>query len=469
MPAQATTNATAGQERAQAIEALHAATAIYTAEPVVGELFARVGWPACGTARLVDPSAGDGVFLGQALHRLLSVEPDLAGEELASRLEGWEVHPQAAAQARARVARVLTDHGWPSIDAQAVAERIVRNADFLTDGPHEGARYDVIVGNPPYLRAVNVPPLLRAEYRQVSPDYARADLLHTFLERCARLLRPGGVVAMVTADRWLFNLNAARLRQRLGRDVALHHVERLDPATSFYRPKQRRRGTPPRIHPVAVVLGPRGQSARALTDGAIYPDQAEEARPSGPTLADVAIVRQGPWLGAAGIFLVDEQIAAGLPAEHLVPAVGPRDVRNGVLGPIRRWAIRTRADEQPPREVLAHLDSTLHRMAPRGRRTPRWLPPESWGELPYDRPCLMIRRIAKRLEPVRLPAGVLATNHDVTIVASAPGWPLERIEAVLRAEATQRWLAARAPSVDGGYRSMTTTLLRQIPMGEGQS
>lgn len=452
--------------REQAVEALHVATAIYTAAFVVDELLDQVDWP-CGSARLVDPSAGDGMFLGRALERLFRAEPDLTPERLLDQLEAWEVHPGAASQARARVRAVLRAHGWSESQAQSASAQVVHKADFLTQGPPPGQpRYDVIVGNPPYLRALNVPALLRSEYEGVTPDYARADLLHSFLDRCARLLDPQGVVAMVTADRWLYNMNAARLRERLGELLHLRHVERLDPRSTFYRPKDRRQGTPPRVHPVVVVLGPRGDGPRQLGREAVYPDAQRGTPPATHTLADVATVRQGPWLGTRGIFLVDEQVAARLPAEHLVPAVGPRDVRDGRIGPIRRWAIRTNALDQPPPSVLAHLDATLGQMAARGRRTPRWLPPESWGPLPYDRPCLMIRRIAKRLEPVRLPAGVLATNHDVTVVASAPGWSLDRIEALLALEQTQQWVAAHAPSVDNGYRSMTTTLLRQIPVPE---
>jgi hypothetical protein len=49
-----------------AIEALHAATALYTAEPVVDVLLDRIGRPD-RDGRLVDPSAGDGMFMVRAL------------------------------------------------------------------------------------------------------------------------------------------------------------------------------------------------------------------------------------------------------------------------------------------------------------------------------------------------------------------------------------------------------------------
>lgn len=450
-----------GDARAAAVDALHTATAIYTTEPVVDELLEQVDWPN-GDSRLLDPSCGDGVFLGRALHRLLTVEPGVSPSRLGRLLEGWEVHPHAAHQARSRLATQLIGHGWNATAANVTAAQLVRHADFLTEGPHHGRRYDVIAGNPPYLRAVNVPELLRQEYEAVTPDYARADLLHTFLDRCARLVADEGVVAMVTADRWLFNANASRLREAIGERVGLVHLARLDAATAFYRPKQRRAGTPPRIHPVAIVLGPRQLSTQPITADAIHPDAAPSST-TGPTLADVAVIRQGPWLGRNGIFVVDAETARPLPPECLVPAVGPKDIVDGKLGEIRRWAIRTSADTVPPDEIMAHLDANLHRMAPRGRRNPRWLPPETWGDLPYDRTALLIPRIAKTVRPVELPPGVLPTNHDVCIVSS--GWmSLSEIQRLLCSPEATEWMRARAPRLENGYLSITPTLLKQLPI-----
>ena len=108
--------------REQAIHALHAATAIYTREPVVDDLLDAVDWPR-GKRRLVDPSCGDGVFLGRALVRLLREEPDIDGDTLVDVLQGWELHPGAAQHSRERVAEILEEHGWCATMAAAIAAR----------------------------------------------------------------------------------------------------------------------------------------------------------------------------------------------------------------------------------------------------------------------------------------------------------------------------------------------------------
>lgn len=447
--------------REAAIDALHAATAVYTTDPTIDELLSHIDWPN-GRRRLIDPSCGDGAFIGRALNRLFSVEPNCNPDRVLSVLEGWEVHPYAAGEARHRVARFLEGRGWGVSTRIEVAHQIIRNADFLTDGPSPGPLYSVVATNPPYLRFTNVPAILRAEYERVIPHHARADLLHSFLDRCADVLTPDGEVVMVTADRWLFNVGAAALRASLGRRLGIDHLKRLDPASVFYRPKLRRAGTPPRIHPVAVVLRSPTKRSRRLGAAAIYPDADGDQCPT-RTLGDIATVRLAPWLGSPGIFVVDAERARDLPPDCLVPAVDTDDIVAGLLQPARRYAIRTAPDSEPPAAVMAHLDAELPRMAPRGRRTPRWLPPETWHTRDLSGPSLLVPRIAKSLRPVRLPPGVVPINHNLSIVAATDKVTLEELEALLTSEEANRWMQARAARLEGGFYSITTTLLRALP------
>ncbi len=87
--------------RTEAVDQLHSATAIYTAEPIVDQLLDRLDWPR-GDARLLDSSCGDGMFLGRALVRALESHA-YTDAQLLDIVEGWEIHPHACHQARARV------------------------------------------------------------------------------------------------------------------------------------------------------------------------------------------------------------------------------------------------------------------------------------------------------------------------------------------------------------------------------
>lgn len=468
-----------------AIDALHQATAFYTAEPVVDELLAELQWPAADR-RLVDPSCGDGAFLERAIELALKAEPGLDDARLTQRVHGWEIHAGAADAARQRIGRLLQRRGRTERASAAAARMMVTTGDFLTDGPREPA-YHCIAGNPPFLRYAHLHPLLRQRYEATLPDYSRADMLHSLLDRCAQVLLPDGEIGVVTSDRWLFNANAARLREVLGESLSIAGLRQLDGDSAFYRAKTRRAGTLPRVHPVAVVLRPGGAGQIRLSREPLYPRAIEaslqgfagtlaagdEAPPqAGParTLADISNVRIAPWLGSKGVFVVDQQVAAGLPRDALVPALDTDDITvdaggERVARTPTRWAIRTSRDCEPTGAVLDHLLMHRDRMAPRGRRSQKfWVPPESFERFDLSRPHLVVPRIAKSLAPVRVPAGVLPINHNLSIVSDAGHQGLDEIEAILRAPRSLEWVQQRAPRLENGYFSLTTTLLRQLPV-----
>lgn len=446
--------------RAAAVDQIHSATAIYTCEPVVDDLLDRLDWPR-GSARLVDPACGDGIFLGRALTKTLGQRTHTDSELLAT-IEGWEIHPHACHQARARVQALLIAHGRTANISTKLAEQMVRNLDFLTDAPTV-PQFDSVAGNPPYLRWLNVPKLLRDGYAAHVPAHAANDLLHSFIDRCARTLRPGGQIGFISADRWLFAASAAALREQIGKNLSIQHMQRLDAKTAFYRPKQRKAGSPPRIHPVLLVLGHgKGQT---ITREAIYP-VADSTRYAGlPALQDVAEVRLGPWLGTAGVFVVTalEAAASGLPADVLVPAVDTDDVRDGVLGDPTRYAIRTRPDVAPCPTVASHIERTMASTGMRGRQAKAWMPPESFHRLHLNRQSLMVPRIAKTPRGIRVPAGVLALDHNAIIACDSQEM-LDRVEKALASDLAADWLREHAAPLENGYFAITVPMLRKMPV-----
>jgi hypothetical protein len=444
--------------RTAAVEALHSATAIYTREAVVEQVLDRLAWP-YAPGLLADPSCGDGAFLLAALERLDRIIPcnDVAG--VASRLRGFEIHPGAAQRARTRIAERLRDARWDAHAAQAAAERIVVTDDFLTRAHDE--QFSWLAGNPPYLRMVACPELLREEYNHALPAFARADLLHAFLARCTQTLAPRGEIVLVTSDRWTSADSAAGLREHVGERLTVAHLERLDAASAFHRPKARRAGTPARVHPILVHLAASPTGTR-LTRDALYPDAWEEPDYDGPTLGSQATVRLAPWLGPQGVFVLDEAQAAVFPREVLVPAVDTDDVREGILRAPRRYALRTAPGVEPDPAVRAHLAANVHRLPPRARRTPFWLPAETWHRMDLSQEVLLIPRIARSLRPIRLPAGILAINHNLTLAAAGHA-DLDAIERVLTSRAANEWIRARADRLEDGYMSVTTRLLRKLP------
>ncbi len=91
------------------------------------------------------------------------------------------------------------------------------------------------------------------------------------------------------------------------------------------------------------------------------------------------------------------------------------------------------------------------------------MPPEPFHRFDLSQPSLLVPRIAKTLKPVRVPAGILPVNHNLSIVR-AGSMTLDDIEVLLNSTAANEWIEHRAARLENGYRSLTTRLLRALPV-----
>jgi tRNA1(Val) A37 N6-methylase TrmN6 len=448
-------------ERDVAVDALHAATAIYTKFEVIDPLLRRIGWPTAECS-LLDPACGDGAFLIRALCAL-----DLQPNDTAAlaRMRGWEIHPLAVEEARVNVANQLVDMGWTRTIAIDTAERMIVQEDFLAPDVPLVEKFELVAGNPPYLRYAHLPDYFKRMYGANLPEHAKGDLLHAFLNRCCSTVTPFGTIAFITADRWLFNCSAANLREEMGRFVGIDYIARVDPTSSFYRPKDRHRGTAPRIHPVEVVLRHHSVAQSPLSREPFYPDMDTQQTTGGRTLGDICKISIGPWMGPFGIFVVDEQTAKTLPRECLVPAIDTDDfdMETGLIKRPTKFAILTEHDSCPD-SVRKHLLRTMSAMPQRGIRSDGrfWIPPEKIP-VSLDQPRLVIPRIARELKAVLVPPGVVPINHNLSI-CSVEGQDLATVRDLICCPKSQEWFRKTADRLENGYFSVKTTTLRRLPV-----
>jgi hypothetical protein len=153
----------------------------------------RAGVRAAGPAaslRVIDPACGDGAFLACAQARGI-------GTGAGGALRGVELDPAVAAAGRARVPGAHVEQG----DL------------FALDPEALGAPFDLVVGNPPYVRQER---LARAQKQRIRArlgrDFpglpaealdrvlGRGDLAAACILRALRLARPGGRVALVVSS-----------------------------------------------------------------------------------------------------------------------------------------------------------------------------------------------------------------------------------------------------------------------------
>ncbi|HTN99097.1 MAG TPA: Eco57I restriction-modification methylase domain-containing protein, partial [Microthrixaceae bacterium] len=159
---------------------------------------------------------------------------------LESAVRAFDLLGANAALARKAVIELLTDHNVERTVAEDLAARWVTTGDFLLHS-HETASADYVVGNPPYIRLENVAPRTTEAYRRICPTMrGRADIYVGFIERGLDLLKPGGALSFICADRWMRNQYGADLRELITSFhavetvVSMHDVDAFEDEVSAY-------------------------------------------------------------------------------------------------------------------------------------------------------------------------------------------------------------------------------------------
>lgn len=96
--------------------------------------------------------------------------------------------------------------------------------------------FDIIIGNPPYVRERNAKPLFDAlgatelgrKWRE-----ARMDLWYYFVHRSLDLLRPGGILTFIVNSYWMSSRGAGKLIERLQQETSFEEIVLLENARVF--------------------------------------------------------------------------------------------------------------------------------------------------------------------------------------------------------------------------------------------
>ena len=205
----------------ESIDALHRVCGVYTMPAVAGRILDATGWRAdadLSNVRLLEPAAGSGEFVAQAGERLVAscrlrgIEPTI--QRLGPRITAFELHAQAASEAKDRVGVALQAAGIDRTTALVCAAAWIRHADFLLSKmPTSG--YTHVVGNPPYIRWSKIPTYLKSIYEDRLPrNVIGGDLFLPFLDRAFDFLQPNGKCGFLCSDRWMYMAFAERFRQK---------------------------------------------------------------------------------------------------------------------------------------------------------------------------------------------------------------------------------------------------------------
>ena len=484
--------------------------AVFTRPEVVASLLDLAGYTAdkpLHTWRLLEPSFGAGDFLSAAVERLLAAFTAAGGQPgearvLCGALRAVEIHPASFAGTRAALHRRLLAWGASRRDAGALCKAWLLCDDFLL-APLTGS-FDVVVGNPPYVRQERISAPLLAEYRRrYATIYDRADLYVPFFERGLSLLEEGGRLAFICANRWLKNKYGGPLRALIARDFHLSHYIDMEGTDAFHSEViaypaitviRRGQGTMTRVARRPEVGEALAELTRALiaqdpiSDGRV--EEVEHAvRGSEPWLLDTAdhlrVIRRlerdfpeveeagckvgiGVATGSDRVFIGDH---AALPVEasRKLPLVMARDLQDGAivwrgkgivnpfeadgsLASLDRYKafgayIRTHADALGKRHVAQKSGSwyrTIDRVYAELSSTPKLLIPDIKGEA-----------------TVVLDEGKFYPHHNLYYV-TASAWDLRALATVLRSSVAVLFVSTYCVKMSGGFLRFQAQYLRRI-------
>ena len=396
-------------------------------------------------------------------------------------------------------------NGIRSETARKLAAGWINASDFLLR--NEARRFDVIVGNPPYVRIEHLPPDLQAEYRRRYRSlYDRADLYVAFIERALQLLSSKGTLSLICADRWILNKYGAPLRAMLTKDFRVDCYIDLHSASPFES---------------EVIAYPSIFSIKPGTDSAVHvcrlstasPEECEAVIPAietgfssepGVTVSnyDSWFTGDEPWvitspqhlaalrslesrfvpIEATGQTRVRIGVATGndktyivgenadIEPDRLVPLVMRSDIDKGQVKDARRFVINTFRDDSGVIDLhdyprLARYFNT-HEMDVKRRHVAQ-KNPSNWFRT-IDRVYPSLVGVPKLLVPdiagsnqVVFEAGRFHPHHNLYFITSDE-WDMEVLGGLLTSRVALFFVWSYAVKMRGGYLRFQAQYLRRI-------
>jgi adenine-specific DNA-methyltransferase len=160
-------------------------------------------------ARILDPACGGGAFLAPVAHRIIdelqNCSPHILVENIATRLQGYELDPFGAWLSQVTLDAVLLP---VTLEARKRLPVLVTVCNSLGNRERR-EHFDLVIGNPPYGRT-RLEPAVRAHYQRSL--YGHANLYGLFTDLALRQAKQGGIIAYVTPTSFLAGEYFKKLR-----------------------------------------------------------------------------------------------------------------------------------------------------------------------------------------------------------------------------------------------------------------
>ncbi len=459
--------------------------------------------------RLLEPSCGDGAFLQRIVKRLSdSLQAHgLTLNDARNAIRAYDLQGRNVQAARERLAELLLKEGW--VDVDGIVAQWIRHADYLLAA--DGADFDLVVGNPPYIRAQEIPEERRERYMRLwSTMTMGTDIFVGFIEKGLRSLKPGGRLCFIVADRWQHNAYGRKLRKLISEHYAVDAMFEMHGVDAFAEPVSAypaitliRNGEQGRVLYASAQAeldergGARlkdwfGQDAPGMVrdplfSACVLPDwfRTEEIWPSGSPevlafledmaerfhpLEDAATgtkVGIGIATGADDVFITDD--AHGVEAERLIPLLMSADITTGrvqwkgeyLVNPWNAEGQLVDLAYYPKLSAYFQQHATaLKKRHVAQRRPDRWYATIDKVHAGLrERPKLVLQDMSSTISPVldtqRYP------HHNLYWITST-GWDLEVLGGLLLSEVAELFVRAYGVKMRNGTMRFQSQYLRMI-------
>lgn len=479
------------------------AGAVYTGHDAVCFMLDVAGYRE--TARLfhhtiLEPSFGGGSFLLEIIRRLMrscdtfgygnhvSLEPCIRAVELDERV---------FRSTRAQAEELLVGCGVLPETARFLLSKWLLNTDFLLWSTP--AKFDYVVGNPPYVRLEHMDKGLHGLYKETYATWTdRADIYIPFFEKGLRVMSDRGKLVYLCSNRWMKNRYGKRLRQFVLENYSVDYVIDISSPDLFDKKVtaypaitliSRKRAGGSAVH-YSSYSGSCKKMYKSLETGykvvlnreGVPPDAAwiwETADDSVfhagistrfPRLEDCGCkVGIGVATGADKVFI---NRIGGLPVEEdrILPLAMSRDVSSGglhwggmgVVNPYDTDGRLIRLEEYPALSAYLHRHKAVLENRHCARKSPgAWYRTIDKIHLPLAKlPKILVPDIKGELMPV-VDEGGLYPHHNLYYILPGP-WDIHALRAFLMSDFCQWQLRRCCTVMNGGALRCQAQFLRQL-------
>lgn len=171
---------------------------------------------------VADPACGCGSFLitaAQWMHKKYNIS---YSEIFEKQIVGFDIDRHSIEKAELLFEMLAIEEEGVPLNCK-LKLKVANSIEELAKKEHAG-RYDVVIGNPPYVRAKNIADDVRPFLKEWSVVTGNVDLYIPFYEMAITILKKGGIMGYISPNTFLQSINGRGLRNYLvkcGYEIAL--------------------------------------------------------------------------------------------------------------------------------------------------------------------------------------------------------------------------------------------------------